>query len=198
MLGRECCSLLTRMREITIQSASDTVGEKEREYLDLEFQQLSNEIERIAQSTSFNGVGLIRGNNDIGVMDFQVGIHSGAEHVISWDSNENDATISGLGVSGLDVVEKDNAKDAIEDIDGAIDKVSGYRASLGAVQTRLQSTINNLDVQTENLSAANSRIRDTDIAVQSAELAKNNILESSSTSVLAQANSMGSAALKLV
>ncbi len=194
----ETSSMLTRMRELTIQASSDTVGEKERGYLDLEFQQLSQEIERIAQSTSFNGVPLIKGDNGIGEMDFQVGTFAGDENVISWDANQNDATLGGLGVDGLSVSDKGNAQSAIEDIDNAIDTVSGYRASLGAVQSRLQTTINNLDHQIVNQESARSTIEDIDIAEATSKLATASMTKEAGISVLTQANNIPQTALRLL
>ncbi len=194
----EASTLLTRMREITIQAASDTVGEKEREYLDIEFQQLSEEIERIAQSTSFNGIHLIKGENEIGTMDFQIGNFKGEEYKLSWDSADTNATLTGLGVEGLDVTEKGNARDAIEDIDNAIDTLSGYRANLGAVQSRLQSTITNLDTQVINQEAARSTIEDADIAESVSKLASATMAKEASASILSQANQIPQSALRLL
>jgi flagellin len=193
----EVGNILTRLRELSVQSASDTIGDTERSFSDLEFKQLVTEVDRIASSTKFNGKDLLSGEGD--ELDFQIGIgNNETNDRISFDPSLQSAATSDIGIEGLSVGSKDDARDNLEVLDSAITNISGNRARLGAMQNRLQSTINNLDTQTENWSAANSRIRDTDIASESAELAKQNILEASSTSVLAQSNQMGSAALKLI
>lgn len=193
----EVNNILIRLRELSVQSASDTVGDRERAFSDMEFQQLVTEVDRIANSTKYNDKNLLNGEGD--QLEFQIGINNDADKDrIAYDPSLQSAKSESIGLEGLGVASKEDAQTNLETIDTAITTISGNRAQLGALQNRLQSTINNLEIQTENLSAANSRIRDTDIAAQSAELAKNNILESSSTSVLAQANGMGSAALKLI
>lgn len=193
----EVNNILIRLRELSVQSASDTIGDRERAFSNMEFQELVTEVDRIAASTKFNDKNLLSGEGDL--LEFQIGINNDeTKDRINFDSAAQAASSEAIGISGLGVGSKEDAQTNLEKIDSAITNVSGSRARLGALQNRLQSTINNLEVQTENLSAANSRIRDTDIAAQSAELAKNNILESSSTSVLTQANGMGAAALKLI
>ena len=193
----ESSNILIRLRELSVQAASDTIGDQERKFANLEFQQLTNEMERIATSTQFNGKSLLDGKGD--KLDFQIGImNDSSNDRLSYDSGAISAKVSDLGVAGLGVETKDQAQTNLEKIDAAINGVNANRASLGALQNRLQSTISNLEVRTENLSAANSRIRDTDIAQESAEMTKANILSSAATSVLAQANSAGSTALKLI
>lgn len=193
----EVSSVLIRLRELSVQAASDTIGDEERKFADLEFQNLSQEVERIATSTQFNGKELLSGKGDI--MDFQIGIMNDEKNDrLSYKPQDTTARVDDLGLAGLGVISKVDAQENLEKIDGAISMINGNRASLGALQTRLQSTISNLEVRNENLAAANSRIRDTDIAGESAELAKSNILSAASTSVLAQANNSGSVALKLI
>lgn len=193
----EVSNILVRLRELSVQSASDTVGDTERKFTDLEFQNLVKEVDRIAESTKFNGKDLLNGQGD--QMDLQIGIYNneGLDR-ISYDPSTTSAKASDIGIDGLTVSSKDGAQGNLEVLDSAIEKISGNRATLGALQNRLQSTINNLEVSTENLSAANSRIRDTDIAQESAELARTNILSNSATSVLAQANQSNSGALRLI
>jgi len=193
----EVSNILVRLRELSVQAASDTVGDTERKFTDLEFQSLKTEVDRIAESTQFNGKNLLNGQGD--QMDFQIGINNneGLDR-ISYDPSNTNAKIGELGIDGLDVSSKEGAQTNLETLDGAIEKVSGNRATLGALQNRLQSTISNLEVSTENLSAANSRIRDTDVASESAELARTNILSNSATAVLAQANQSGQGALRLI
>jgi flagellin len=193
----ESSNILIRLRELSVQASSDTIGDQERKFANLEFQQLTNEMERIATSTQFNGKSLLDGKGE--KLDFQIGImNDSANDRLSYDSGAISAKVSDLGVAGLGVETKDQAQTNLEKIDAAINGVNANRASLGALQNRLQSTISNLEVRTENLSAANSRIRDTDIAAESAEMTKSNILSAAATSVLAQANSAGSTALKLI
>ena len=193
----ETSNILIRLRELSVQAASDTVGDTERKFADLEFQNLTQEVERIASSTQFNGKELLNGKGD--TLEFQVGVMNDAKNDrLSYKPQDSSATAADLGIEGLGVQTKGDAQSNLEKIDMAINGVNGNRASLGALQNRLQSTISNLETRTENLSAANSRIRDTDVAAESAELAKNNILSAASTSVLAQANQSGSAALKLI
>ncbi len=193
----EVSNVLIRLRELSVQAASDTVGDTERKFADLEFQHLTQEVERIASSTQFNGKQLLSGEGES--LDFQVGIMNDAKNDrLSYKPQESSAKAADLGIAGLGVQTKVDAQENLEKIDAAINGVNGNRASLGALQNRLQSTISNLETRTENLAAANSRIRDADIASESAEMAKANILSAASTSVLSQANNSGSAALKLI
>ncbi len=193
----EVSNILIRLRELSVQSASDTLGQSERGFADLEFQQLTQEIERISTSTKFNGKSLLDGQGD--TYDFQIGSHNNAQQDrLSYVASDTDASTNTLGVDGIGITTKEDSQNNLDLIDVAINKVNGNRANLGAMQNRLASTINNLQVKSENLSAANSRIRDTDIAVQSASMAKANILSQAGTSVLAQANQSGSLALRLI
>ena len=193
----ETSNILIRLRELSVQAASDTIGDTERKFADLEFQQLTQEVDRIATSTQFNGRSLLTGEGD--TMEFQIGIMNDPKNDrLSYRPQDSSGTVSDLGISGLGVQSKQGAQDNLEKIDTAINGVNGNRANLGALQNRLQSTISNLETRTENLSSANSRIRDTDVAAESAELARANILSAASTSVLAQANQSGASALKLI
>ncbi len=193
----EVSNILVRLRELSVQAASDTVGDTERKFTDLEFQNLSSEVERIAESTKFNGKNLLNGSGD--QMDFQIGINNqeGLDR-ISYNPADTSAKVDDIGLGGLSVASKEGAQGNLDVLDTAIEKISGNRANLGALQNRLQSTISNLEVSTENLSAANSRIRDTDIASESAEMARTNILSNSATAVLAQANQSNQGALRLI
>ena len=193
----EVSNILVRLRELSVQSASDTIGNEERKFSDLEFKQLTNEVERIATSTQFNGKSLLSGEGE--QLDFQIGIMNDAKNDrLSYMPQESSARAKDLGIEGLSVATKTDSQENLEKIDVAINGVNANRASLGALQNRLQSTISNLEVRTENLSAANSRIRDADVASESADMAKGNILSAASTAVLAQANQNGSSALKLI
>ena len=221
----ETTSMLTRLRELAVQGASDTVGQTERGFLDKEFVALKDEIDRIANATEFNGTRLLIGENDVGEeianpegtfpLEVQVGkdyyaesddIENGNQvNIIKIDLNKLNAFTDGDGSLGIGASEdgtrvnsKEAAQDSISKMDDALVQVSGYRAYLGSVQNRLNSTISNLGVQTENLSAANSRIQDTDFASESAIYTSQKILQQAGTSVLAQANSQPQIALGLV
>jgi flagellin len=193
----EISNILTRLRELGVQAASDSVGETERGFLNIEVQQLTQEVERISQATRFGNTDLLNGTG--GLFEFQIDINNDEfKDRIAFDSGELNATTGNLNISGLDFSSKEGAQSSLTTVDTAQTTVNGYRAILGAVQNRLISTNDNLAVAEENLAAANSRIRDTDIASSTAELTKNTILLNASTSVLRQANQAPQAALSLL
>lgn len=193
----EISNILIRLRELSVQSASDTVGDTERKFTDLEYQNLKQEVERISQVTEFNGKKLLNGEGD--KYDFQIGINNDDfQDRISFDTQLLNSSIGSLGVDGLAVSSKEDAQNGLSAIDNAIQQVSGQRAELGAKQNRLTSTVQNLQISSENLSAANSRIRDTDYAAETAKKTKLDILTNAGTSVLAQSNAQGQAALQLL
>jgi len=196
----ETSGLLIRMRELSVQSANDTVGSTERSFIQSELSDLRDEVNRIAEVTEFNGTKLIDGTASS--VTFQVGIQNTTNDRISVSVNDMHATALGTGattrLSGLDISTITGAQTALDVLDAAITDVSAGRAEIGAVQNRLQVTIANLGTARENLSAANSRIRDVDVASESAELTKNNILMQAGVSVLAQANQQPSLALSLL
>lgn len=191
----EISNILVRLRELGVQAASDTIGETERGFLDKEAQQLLQESDRIAKTTTFGNRKLLDGSG--GELEFQVGPNAGEDNMIKV-SYDADASGSNLGIKGISMSDKGDARDSLKSVDEALQKVSAMRAGFGATQSRLESTINNLDVSYENLSAANSRIRDTDIAKETSEMASGNILQNTAISVLAQANQMPNVAMKLV
>ena len=193
----EVSSILTRMRELAVQTASDTVGDVERGMTNMEYQNLKLELDRISQVTEFNGKKLLNGEGEM--YEFQIGANNDAfQDRISYDASQVNSRLESLGVDGLDVSSKAGSQESLQALDSAIEKVSGQRAFLGAIQNRLISTSNNLQTNVENLSAANSRIRDVDYADATATKAKNDILSAAGTSVLAQANMSGQNALKLI
>lgn len=193
----EISNILTRLRELGVQAASDTVGDTERGFIDKETQQLKNEMERIAKTTRWGDTNLLDGTGKN--FAFQVDIRNNDfNDRIGFDASQQDATIDNLGVSGFDYSTKDGAREALGVLEKAQTQVNGYRANLGAIQNRLISTSENLGTAIENFSAANSRIRDTDVAQSSAELARNNVLNQASIGVLAQANQAPNAALRLI
>jgi flagellin len=193
----EISSILIRLRELAVQAASDTIGPVERQFLNVEYDQLVSETDRIADSTEFNGTQLLSGTGSI--LDFQVGTRNDPNiDRLSFDASKADANSAALGVNLTSVADKASAQNSLAAIDSAIVSVSAMRADFGAIQNRLQSTVGNIAVGVENLSAANSRIRDVDIAEETAELTKNNILLQAGTSVLAQANQTSQTALSLL
>ena len=193
----EISNIIIRLRELSVQAASDTVGNTERSFSDIEFQQLKEELDRISRSSEFNGIKLLDGTG--GMLEFQVGTRNDPVlDRLRFDGTFADATLGSLGLSTESVVSKETAQLSLKKLDDALVQVNGVRANLGAVQNRLSSTINNLGISDENLSAANSRIRDVDVASETAELARKNILVQAGTSVLSQANQFPSIALKLL
>jgi len=193
----EVSNILTRLRELGIQASSDTVGERERGFIDKEVQQLKSEVQRIAKTSRFGKTNLLDGSGD--KFDIQVGINNDDfEDRISFNPSELNATASNLNIEGLDFNTKEGAQSSLDVLDNAQSMISAYRSNIGALQNRFLSTVDNLGSQHENLSAANSRIRDADIAQSTAEATRNNILLNASTSVLAQSNTSPQLALKLI
>jgi flagellin len=193
----EVSNILVRFRELSIQAASDTIGDSERGFIDKEVGQLRLEVDRIAKSTEFNGKKLLSGEGDH--MDIQIGQNNRPDQDrFTYDPSRTDATTEHLGIGGISVASKEMAQENLGKIDNAIKTLSGNRAELGALQNRLQSSVSNLQVYDENLSAANSRIRDVDVASETATLTKQNILSQASVSVLSQANQNSQLALKLL
>ena len=192
----ETSSILTRLRELSIQAGSDTVGEAERGYLSLEYEQLVQEADRISKTTSFNGRPLLQGEGAL--LQFQVGAYGGDDNRIELDAGATDASSESLGIAGTNIRDKDDAIGNLERIDGAINKVSAFRANFGSIQSRLQSTINNLDVATVNQEAARSRIEDVDVAESTAKMASAAIKNAAGTATLSQANQLGNGALRLI
>jgi flagellin len=191
----EVSSILTRLRELAIQSSNGSVSNQDKETLDGEFQSLISEIDRIGRSTEFNGIKLLDGSSTS--VSFQVGFGttSGIDTLAVTLSAALGTT---LALNSLDIGSGGTFTTAITNIDAAINTVSGLRGTLGAVQNRLGSTINNLAITVENLSAAESRIRDVDVAYETAQLTRNSILQQASISVLAQANAQPQSALSLL
>ena len=193
----EISSILIRLRELSVQAASDTIGPVERQFLNVEYDQLISETDRIADGTEFNGTQLLSGTGSI--LDFQVGTRNDPNiDRLSFDASKADANAAALGINLTSVADKASAQNSLIAIDQAIVSVSAMRADFGAIQNRLQSTISNLAVSVENMAAANSRIRDVDVAEETAELTRNNILLNAGTSVLAQANQTSQTALGLL
>lgn len=193
----EVSNILIRLRELSVQAASDTVGPTERQFLNVEYDQLVSEVDRISEGTEFNGTQLLAGVGS--VLDFQVGTRNNPEiDRISFDASKADANSAAIGINLTSVADKASAQNALAAIDTAIVSISAMRADFGAIQNRLQSTVNNIQTSVENMSAANSRIRDVDIAEETSEMTGKNILLQAGTSVLAQANQQANIALGLL
>jgi flagellin len=193
----EIGNIVTRLRELSIQAASDTIGDTERGFVDKEVQQLKAEIDRNANTTEFNGRKLLNGEG--GRFDVQVGRHNSPENDrFSFDSSKLNVSLNALGLSGVTVADRDSAQQNLDKLDNALTMISGNRSEIGAIQNRFQSSINSLNIADENLSAAKSRIYDVDMASETAELTKQNILTQAGVSVLSQANQNNMVALKLI
>lgn len=236
----EIGNILTRLRELAVQGASDTIGNKERGFIHKEFNALKDEVDRITNSTEFNGTLLLTGGieglpeemskrSNLSPLEIQVGKNWSQQtdglsadgefgrnpvNIIRLNFDKINTSTIGLGIgrasdesmesTGVSLEDGDHndskmrAQVSINKLDDAISKVSEFRADMGAQQNRLYSTIANLAVQSENYAAANSRIRDTDFAEETAKLAQSNILKQSGVAVLTQANQSPGAALRLL
>lgn len=193
----EVSNILVRFRELSIQAASDTIGDKERSFINKEMQQLRSEVDRIANSTEFNGRKLLAGEGD--KLEIQVGLNNSPEFDrFVYDTSKLNIKAEALGVGDVNTETKEAAQENLGKIDDAIKALSENRAEVGALQNRFASTINNLQIYEENLSAARSRIYDVDVASETSELTKSNILTQAGTSVLSQANNNALGALKLL
>ena len=188
-------SILTRMRELAMQSASSGVGNTERGYIQTENASLLTELDRIANSTEYNGQALL--NSAATALTFQVGIRDVAAND-QITINTVDATTATLGVNGVDLSTQAGSQGALATIDAAIQAISGARAGLGAAGNRLDSVTQTIQIDSEDLSAADSRIKDVDVAGESANMARINVLMQAGVSVLAQANQEPQMALKLL
>lgn len=192
----EMTGVLTRIRELSIQSANGTLGSTERVYVDNEAQALIQELDRIANVTEFNGAALLTGGPTFA---FQVGIQGTTNDQISVTITDmTTATLAAGGLATLSLTTQTNATAALTVLDTAIDGVSTARAALGTAQNRIGVSVANLANARENIAAANSRIRDVDVAAETAEMTRNNILTQAGVSVLSQANQMPQIALKLL
>ena len=237
----EISNILARLRELSVQGASDTIGNKERGYIHKEFNSLKDEIDRITISTEYNGTLLLATGNDdlpesmtqrsnLMPLEIQVGKNwdadtdgsgasgkfggnpvnvirvqfdkintgTGAKGLNIGNSLEESVDSTGVYVKENETESKSRAQKSIRKLDEALEKVAGFRSDLGSIQSRLNSTVANLSSQSENYSAANSRIRDTDFAEETAKLTQSNILKQAGASVLSQANQSPSIALSLL
>jgi flagellin len=194
----EVSGALIRMRELAVQAATGTLGTEERGYLNDEFGALMTEIDRIANVTEFNGKYLLNGAASAGV-DFQVGLtKSSNDQITAKIGSTKSASLAAGTLDDAKIDTQTNAKNALSVIDDAIKDISGTRGGLGATQNRLAITVNNLATQRENISAANSRIRDVDVASETVNMTRSQILMQAGVAVLAQANQLPSMALSLI
>lgn len=188
-------NILVRLRELAVQAASDTYSDQEREYLNYEYTQLSEELDRIAKTTTYGSTALLNGNSKN--YEFQVGTHSGSDNIIRYTSDTN-TSASELGIDGGTVESKSDARNNLKDLDSAMSKVASARAKYGAIQSRLDSAANNLQVGIENITAAHSRMSDTDVAQAMSDVRRGQILQQYQAAVLAQSNNTNEAMLRLI
>ncbi len=193
----EINNMLIRVRELSMQAASDTIGDRERGMLDNEVQQLKEEMNRVARSTKFGGRELLSGEGNN--IEFQVGTNNEAEvDRIEFNPGDTDLRNQALGVANISVLDKESARDNLDVLDEALLKVNEIRARVGSAQTRLNTVVSSQQIFAENLTAARSRIKDADIAQESSNLAKDTILRQAGVAVLAQANQTPALALSLL
>ena len=190
----EATSILNRMRELSVQSSSETLADSERAYINEEFDQLNQELDRIAQVTEFNGVQLTDGTTT--TIAAQVGIDNATTSRISIGLGDLRSTV--LGVGTLDLSTSTGAQSALDAIDSALDTVNGQRASLGAIQNRLDSSLSNSANNLESMRAAESQIMDADFAKESTEMTKFQIMQQAGVAALAQAKGINQAVLSLL
>ena len=190
----ETHSIIQRMRELAVQSSNDTNTQEDREKLQLEVNQLVEEINRIGNTTEFNTRVLMDGTYDAGGVLFHIGANKDQNVNLKF----NDMRSGALNLQGISIISQDDANNAIETINTSLENVSTERAKFGAMQNRLEHTINNLRVSEENLQAAESRIRDTDMASEMVKLNKDKIISQSGTAMLAQANTTPQNVLQLL
>ena len=192
----EVSNILVRMRELAVQSSSETLADDERAYIQTEFEQLSDEIDRIASATTFNGLALADGSNS--TLEVQVGINNTADDRIAITLGDLTTSTLGVDTASVDLSTVTGAQAAIDVFDTALDSVSTIRSDLGAVQNRLDSALSNMETYVENLEGAESQIRDADFAFETAELARHQIMQQAGVSVLAQAKNMNQGVLNLL
>ena len=193
----EVSNMLMRIRELSIQASSDTVGTRERAMLNLEVQELKSEITRVAKTTSFMGRELLGGEHVR--LEFQVGVNNDPEKDrVVFDPGKTNLTAEGLGLDDIDVSEKEDSQQGLEILDNAIIQVNELRARIGSTQNRMQTTINSQGIYTETLSTARSRIRDSDVALETSNLTRETIMRQAGVAVLSAANESPKLALQLL
>ncbi len=190
----EVSNILVRLRELAIQSSSGTVSNDDKETLDTEFQSLVGEVDRISQVTAFNGISLLDGSQG----SVSIRVSDGVTSVDSISVTLDSIRATALTIDSLDIGSGGDTTTAITNIDEAINVVARIRGNLGAAQNRLESTISNVSNTANNLQAAEARIRDVDVAAETARLTRNSILQQAAIAILAQANAAPQSALALL
>lgn len=199
----EISGIVIRMRELAVQSSNGTLGDTERSYIDTEFDELKEEINRISSTTEFNGQKLLDGSASAG-LTMQIGIQNTTNDRLAVsitqvaDNTLGSGATGALTIASVTLSTAAGSQLALDSFDTAIEQLSTARAKVGAFQNRMQITVSNLGVAHENLSAANSRIRDVDVASEAAAMTKHQILSQAGLSVLGQANGLPQAALSLI
>ncbi len=190
-------NIIIRLRELAIQTVSNTIGDRKRSFTSIEFQDLKNEIDRVSKSTEFNGVKLLDGTG--GEFEFQVEIsNNSTQGRLKYDGKKGNATLKALGLTSLEVTSKERVQSSLKDLDNALVQINGIKAGMDALQNRLSSAITNLAINDKNLRRVKSRIQDIHIATETAETAKSSIFVHSGTSVFSQTFKFPNIVLKLV
>lgn len=192
----EVGNLVVRLRELAIQASSDSISDRERDMLELESVQIKDEVERLAQATRYFDTPLLNGNGKD--FTFQIGIDNNEHNRLVYSASSLDLRASKLGIDGISMKDIDSARDALSSIDDALIKMNVPRAQIGALQSRMESVISNLNTYEESMSGALSRVRDADISIETANAVKGQVLQRAGIAVLAQANQQPSIALKLL
>lgn len=188
-------NLLLRMRELAVQAASDNFSDTEREFLNTEFAQLQQELDRIALTTQFGSQKLLAGEER--EYEFQVGAYGGEDNIIKYTADAN--TRAGeLGVDNLNVLDKSDARDSLEEVDEALTKIASARSNFGAIDSRMNSAINHAGVQVENLEAAKSRLADTNIAQAASDMYRHQAIQQYQISILNEANRFPGSVIRLI
>jgi flagellin len=188
-------NIIIRMRELAVQSASDNFSDTERELLNHEFQQLSQELDRVARTTQYGSQKLLNGNSK--TYNFQVGPYNGSDNVVKYDSNTN-TTGSELGTDGLDILDASTARSALDTLDEAMTSIGTARSSFGAIQSRFDHIVSYQSEQIYNLEGARSKLADTDVAQASSNMVKGMALQKYQMAVLAEANNFPSQIVRLI
>jgi flagellin len=194
--SKEVISILDRMRELAVQSSSETLEDGERAYIDAEFHQLSDEVERISQSNEFNDIKLSNGDN--AELEVQVGVDASSNSRVAITLGDVSTDNLSVETTDIDLTTASGSQTAITTIDAAIDSVNSIRASYGAVQNRLESSINNMGAYVESLSAAASQIQDADYAHETAEMTRLQVMQQAGVAALGQARGMNQSVLSLL
>jgi flagellin len=194
--SKEVLNILDRMRELAVQSSSETLDNGERTYIDDEFSDLADEVERIAQATEFNDIALSNGDN--ATLTVQVGVTSGTESEVTITLGNLEATSLGVDTGSVDLSTATTAQSAIDTIDTAIDSVNSIRADFGSTQNRLDSAMSNMSSYVESLTSAKSQIMDADYAHETSEMTRLQIMQQAGVASLSQAKGMNQSVLSLL